>query len=98
MLLSGGGFAVASLAPDASDLQVHEILESVKTQPLQAQIDQLEDHAFRLYRSDVTRSTDTAVSLLKRLGIDDPTAAAHLRSDPVASKALLGRAGRTPFQ
>ena len=94
MLLSGGGFAVASLAPDASDLQVHEILESVQTQPLQAQIDQLEDHAFRLYRSDVTRSTDTAVSLLKRLGIDDPAAAAHLRSDPVASKSLLGRAGR----
>jgi murein DD-endopeptidase MepM/ murein hydrolase activator NlpD len=94
MLLSAGGFAVASLAPDASDLQVHEILESVQTQPLQAQIDQLEDHAFRLYRSELTRSSDTTVSLFKRLGIDDPAAAAYLRSDPVARQALLGRAGR----
>ncbi len=94
IFLSAGGFAVASLAPDAADLPVHQVLESVETQPLQEQIDQLENHAFRLYRSELTRSTDTAVSLLKRLGIDDPAAAAHLRSDPVARQALLGRAGR----
>ena len=94
ILLSAGGFAVASLAPDAADLPVHQVLESVESQPWQEQIDQLENHAFRLYRSDLTRSTDTAVSLLKRLGIDDPAAAAHLRSDPVARQALLGRAGR----
>ena len=94
IFLSAGGLALASLAPDAADLQVHQVLESVESQPWQEQIDQLENHAFRLYRSDLTRSTDTAVSLLKRLGIDDPTAAAHLRSDPVARQALLGRAGR----
>ena len=94
MLLGAGGFAAASLAPDASDLQVHEIFESLQPPALQAQIDQLENQAFRLYRSDVTRGSDSADSLLKRLGIDDPDAAIHLRTDPIARQALLGRAGR----
>ena len=94
LLLGAGGYAFASLAPNASDLQVREVLESVQPQPLQAQTDLLENHAFRLYRSDLTRSSDSADSLLKRLGIDDPAAAAFLRSNPVARQALLGRAGR----
>ena len=94
MLLGAGGYAVASLAPNVSDPQVREVLESVQPQPLQAQIELLENHPFRLYRSDLTRSSDSADSLLKRLGIDDPAAAAFLRSNPVARQALLGRAGR----
>ena len=94
MLLSAGGFAVASLAPDAADVQVQQVLEPVQPQPLQAQIEQLENHAFRLYRSELTRSSDSAESLLKRLGVDDPAAAAYLRSNPLVRQALLGRAGR----
>ena len=95
MLLSAGGFAVASLAPDASDLQVRQVLESVQPLPLQAQADSLENHAFRLYRSDLTRSSDSASTLLARLGLDDPAAAAYLRSDKLVRQALLGRAGRS---
>ncbi len=94
MLLGAGSMAVASLAPDASDLPVRNIVEAVETQPLQVQADALLDHALRLYRSETTRSSDTAESLLQRLGIADPAAAAHLRTDPIARKALLGRAGR----
>ncbi len=94
MLLGAGSMAVASLAPDASDLPVRNIVEAVQPQPLQEQADALLDHALRLYRSDTTRSSDTAESLLQRLGIADPAAAAHLRADPQARKALLGRAGR----
>ncbi len=94
LLMGAGGFAAASLAPDVSAVQVHEVLESVQPLPLQAQVDMLENHAFRLYRSELTRSSDSADSLLKRLGIDDPAAAAHLRSDPMARTALLGRSGR----
>ena len=48
----------------------------------------------RLYRSELTRSNDTADTLLKRLGIDDPAAASHLRSDNLARQSLLGRGGR----
>ena len=94
MLLGAGGFAAASLAPDASDLQVKQVLESVQPQPLQQQADALENYTFRLYRSDLTRSSDNTDSLLKRLGIDDPAAASYLRSDAAARQALLGRAGR----
>ncbi|MDP1535546.1 MAG: M23 family peptidase, partial [Rubrivivax sp.] len=94
MLLGAGSLSVASLAPDAADLEVSQVTEIVEPLPLQAQIDELAEHALRLYRSDLTRSSDSADSLLKRLGIDDPAAAAHLRSDTMARQALLGRAGR----
>ncbi|NDH51774.1 MAG: M23 family peptidase, partial [Betaproteobacteria bacterium] len=61
---------------------------------MQAQMDALESQSFKLYRSELTRSTDSAESILRRLGIDDPLAAAHLRSDPITRAALIGRAGR----
>lgn len=95
VLLSGGGgaFAVASLGPDAADLPVREILETV--QPL-AFSDYTHDAApvYVLYRTDNTRSNDTADTLLKRLGIDDAQAAAYLRRDDSARQILLGRSGR----
>ena len=96
LLLAGGGgaYAVASLAPDASDLPVQQIIESVQALPLQSQAEALSNHAFSLYRSEITRSSDTADSLLRRLGIDDPAAAAFLRADGQVRMALLGRAGR----
>jgi murein DD-endopeptidase MepM/ murein hydrolase activator NlpD len=84
---------VASLAPDASDLPVREVLESVQTLPLTVPSD-LDLQSFRLFRSEVTRYSDTADTLLKRMGIDDVAAAAFLRSDVNASQALLGRGGR----
>lgn len=94
MLLGAGSLSIASLAPDAAELEVSQIVESVEPLPLQSQIDELAEHALRLYRSDLTRSSDSADSLLKRLGIDDPQAAEHLRSNTMARQALLGRAGR----
>jgi murein DD-endopeptidase MepM/ murein hydrolase activator NlpD len=50
--------------------------------------------AINLYRSDLTRSSDTAETLLKRVGIVDPEAATFLRIDVLAQKHLLGRVGR----
>lgn len=96
LLLGGTGatFAVASLAPDASDLPVHTLVENVEPLPVQPQSDALQTQAMRLYRSDVTRSTDTADSLLKRLGVFDTQAAAFFRSDANVQRALLGRGGR----
>ncbi len=95
LLLGGGGgaLAVASFAPDASDLPVREVLESVQTLPLPAPSD-LDSQSFKLFRSEVTRSSDTVDTLLKRLGIDDAAAAAFLRSDATVVQALLGRSGR----
>lgn len=95
LLLAGGGgaMAVASFAPDASELPVRQITESVATLPL-AVSPGLAEQSFNLFRSDLTRSTDTADTLLKRLGVDDAAAAAFLRSDATARQVLLGRGGR----
>lgn len=96
VLLGGAGatYAVANLAPDASDLPVRTLVENVQALPVQAQTTALETLALRLYRSEVTRSTDTAEALLKRLGVFDPEAAAFLRTDIHVQQTLLGRAGR----
>ena len=95
LLLGGGGgaFALANFAPDASNLAVREVVESVQTLPLHTAAD-MGLQPLTLYRSDITRSSDTADTLLKRLGIQDTGAAAFLRTDSNARQVLLGRAGR----
>lgn len=97
VLLGGGGgaFAVASLGPDPSALPVHEVAVIVQPLPLKEQADVLETHALKLFRSEITRSTDTAESLLQRLGLNDPAAANFIRRDARAYQVLLGRAGRS---
>ncbi|MEO7549296.1 MAG: M23 family metallopeptidase [Ramlibacter sp.] len=97
VLLCGGGgaFAVASLGPDPSALPVRQILEAVEPLPLQPQADALDVHKFNLFRSEVTRASDTADALLARLGVSDAQAAAFLRNDTVFRTQVLGRAGRT---
>lgn len=92
---TGGAFAVASLAPDAADLPVREIVEVVQPAAIAPQLEVLDIHRFALFRSEVTRSTDTVETLLKRLGIDDLTAANFLRSDANFRNNVLGRVGRT---
>ena len=96
LLLTGTGFtfAVANLAPDASQLPVRSVTEALATPDLGAQVSGLEAQTLNLYRSDVTRSTDTAETLFKRMGVVDPQAAAFLRSNPLAQRNLLGYAGR----
>ena len=107
MLGSGAtAFAVSQLVPDASTVQVREVTEVVqplsfspaqdgtqdiaKVQPLLT----TPDLALTLYRSDTTRSNDTAESLLRRLGLVDAQAAAFVRKDSTVRAALLGKAGR----
>jgi murein DD-endopeptidase MepM/ murein hydrolase activator NlpD len=98
VLLLGTGvtaFGVAPLAPDAADLPVRQLVESVEALPTQAQTDSLSDFRFSLFRTETTRSTDTADALLKRLNISDPAAAAFLRNDADARLILAGRPGKT---
>lgn len=97
-LLLGTGvtaFGVAPLAPDAADLPVTQVVEAVEPLPVRSQAEALLEHSFNLYRTEVTRSSDTAESLLRRLNIADPVAAAFLRQDGHARSLMLGRAGRT---
>ena len=96
LLLTGTGFtfAVANLAPDAAQLPVRSLSQALTIADLADQITDLDTQPLNLYRSDLTRSADTAEALFKRLGVFDPKAAAFLRSDALLNKALLGTAGR----
>ncbi len=97
LMLGGGGaaFAVASLEPEPSTVTVRQVLELVQPLPLQEQVEVLDVHSFNLFRSESLRANDTAESLLSRLGVDDPKAAAYLRREPTFRTQLLGRGGRT---
>jgi murein DD-endopeptidase MepM/ murein hydrolase activator NlpD len=97
LLLGGGGgaFAVASFGPDPSALPVREVIDAVEPLALSPQAEALDAYTFNLYRSDAVRPTDTVESLLARVGVSDPEAAAFLRQDPVVRTQLLGRYGRT---
>ena len=96
-LLLGTGvtaFGVVPLAPDAANLPVRQVLEAVQALPTQPQLDTLSDFRFKLFRTESTRSSDTADALLKRLNLDDAAAAAFLRSDANARLVLTGRPGK----
>ena len=97
LMLGGGGaaFAVASLDPEPSTVVVRQVLESVTPLPVQDQIEALDVHSFKLFRSEATRASDTAEALLARLGVDDPRAVSFLRTDPMFRAQVLGHAGRT---
>ena len=90
-VMGGGAFAVANLGPDASALPLQQVLENVSTLSLPSMGS---DKPLMLFRSDVTRSSDTAESLLSRLGVNDPEAASYLRNARAARQQFLGRAGR----
>lgn len=100
VLLLGTGvtaFGVAPLAPDAADLPVRQVLEAIEplaAKSAQAQSDALAGFSFRLFRTESTRSSDTAASLLRRLNLDDAAADAFLRSDANAQLVLAGQPGK----
>lgn len=96
-LLVGMGataFAVAPMASGEPPVQqiVHEVVAAAEVQP---QLEALAGHDLSLVRSEVSRSGDTADSLLKRVGLVDASAAAFLRSDPIARRIFDGQAGRS---
>ncbi|WP_287983087.1 M23 family metallopeptidase [Diaphorobacter sp.] len=92
----GGAFAVASFAPDPADLPVRTVTQAVQSLAADEPLSSLVDiPQYALYRSDVTRSADTAESILQRLGVADPAASAFLRSDANVRQNLLGRTGRS---
>jgi murein DD-endopeptidase MepM/ murein hydrolase activator NlpD len=96
VLLAGGGgaFAIASLGPDISDRPVITVTTPVEVPGLAEQAQAIDQHVLNLIRTDLTRSSDTPESLLRRMGVVDSQAAAFLRSNPLAKQALM-RSGRT---
>jgi murein DD-endopeptidase MepM/ murein hydrolase activator NlpD len=89
----GGAFALANLGPDAALLPVQMVTTPVETLQLTDQAAALDLHELKLFRSEVTRTSDTPESLLRRLAIVDPEAVSFIRKNAMA-KDGLGRAGR----
>ena len=87
-------FGIAPMAPDVASLPRSVVTEEVLAQGVAAQVEALAQADLLLYRSDVTRPSDTVDSLLRRLNVNDPGAAGFLRADPVARKMLEGRTGK----
>jgi len=90
---AGGAWALASLGPQVEAVPVQAVLQTVES-PLLAALPDAPVADLELNRSDVTRSTDTADTLLARLGMVDPLAAQFMRQDALTRQHVLGRAGR----
>lgn len=87
-------FGIAPLAPDAGLLPKRLVTETVAAESLEAQLAALAERELELYRNELTRSSDTADTLLARLNVYDAAAAGFIRSDATARKLLEGRAGK----
>ena len=96
-LLSGfaiAAFGIAPLAPDAEKLIPQLVQDPAQMPDLQDQLAALASNEISLSRNDQTRSSDTADTLLKRMGAFDPALAQFLRTDAIARKVLQGHAGK----
>ena len=87
-------FGIAPLAPDAATLPRRLVSESLQLPGLGQQLDQLAEHPLELFRSDLSRNIDTVDSLFRRLGVNDPAAAAFMRLDRDARRLIDGSAGK----
>lgn len=87
-------FGIAPLAPDAAALPKRTVVETLATPSIEAQLDELAAHSIGLARTEITRSSDTPDTLLRRAGAFDAAAAAFLRNDPLGRRVLQGRAGK----
>lgn len=96
LLLGGTGatFAVASFAPEAADLPSKTVVEALQTPDIAAQVEAIAAAPQQMFRTEISRSSDTAPSLLRRLGVQDDQATAFLRADRTVQQQLLGRGGR----
>ena len=86
--------AVAPLVVEPTPVAQRLVVENIEPQGLDSQLLELATQDIALTRSDITRATDSAESLLTRLGVQDPQAAAFIRSDSTARLMLAGRGGK----
>ena len=86
--------AVAPLVPDPALLPQRLIIEPVSPEGLRLQLDALAVQELSLTRNEITRATDSAESLLVRMGVRDPAAVLFLRTDITARQLLAGRGGK----
>lgn len=99
-LLTGSAmtaFGVAPIATSPVDAPpvISQISEAIQAPDFNTQLQALDQQILPLYRSDITRSSDTVDSLLQRLGVSDAEAANFIRQDQLANLLMQGRAGKS---
>jgi murein DD-endopeptidase MepM/ murein hydrolase activator NlpD len=98
VVLLGGfaaaAFGVAPLLSDPAQIPQRLLVDTVVPQGMRGQLDALADHELELWRSELTRTSDTVDSLFRRLGVADARAATFMRTDPLARRLLDGRGGK----
>jgi murein DD-endopeptidase MepM/ murein hydrolase activator NlpD len=91
---AAAAFGVAPLLPDPADQPRRLVIDTVAPAGIGDQLEALAEHDLDLWRNELTRATDSADSLLRRLGVADAQAAVFMRTDPVAKRLFDGRAGK----
>lgn len=81
-------FAVAPMAPDAARLPLSVVSEDVATLDVAPQLEALAGHTLDLSFSEVLRGGAALDTVLRRLGVTDPSAAATLRKDTALRRAV----------
>ncbi|MES2318134.1 MAG: peptidoglycan DD-metalloendopeptidase family protein [Pseudomonadota bacterium] len=89
-----GAAGVAPLAPDASDLPVKSIAQDLELPNLAEQIAALQKDDQKFVHEEKIRAGDTLAVVLQRLGVDDPEAAAFIKSDKVAKGVMQLTTGK----
>lgn len=91
-----GAAGVAPLAPDASDLPVKSVQESVALPDLSSQISALEQQSSNEHfvHEEKIRAGDTLAALLTRLGVDDEAAENFIKKDKVAKGVMQLKTGK----
>ena len=88
-------FGIAPLtAPQVQQPPRRVVIEQVAPTNTRHQLDQIAETDLQMLRNDLTRSSDTADSLLSRVGVIDNEATTFIRSDLIARKVLSGHAGK----
>ena len=94
-LTIGAAIAVAGFGDTRpSPVPIKTLVETVTAVGLDFQVSNLMKDSLRLYRSGTSRASDNADAMLGRLGVNDPAAAAFMRSHPVVRESLLGKSAR----
>lgn len=96
LLLASGvtAYSIAPLAPDVSTLPVRQLIEAVTPLAITAPSDLDVVVPLVLYRSEITRRSDSANTLLRRLGVSDIAATKFLIKDKVSRTLLAGTPGK----
>ena len=83
-----GAAGVAPMAPDAANIPVRSISETLALPDLASQISALEQQPQQFIHEERVRPGDTLAALLNRLGVDDGAAASFIKSDGMARAVM----------